>query len=433
MPNAPPCLRSKGIEPSARRHNPESGSTLRHPADTDAHCEGVARTNSIPAVHVSTPATRTAAGLAVVALVIFAFCVNAAVRLPCRDACGSDIGRLYEDRGVDRHHAPYFDRDLEYPPVIGLVMYTAGYPFDAGLRGRFLVNVVVLGALAAVTTWLLWRRYGNATYRWALAPPLFISGLTNWDILAVAPATIALLRWEVGDALSAGLLIGTGASAKVFPFLYLPMLGAASVAARDWRRTRDLVCGALGGLAVCAVPVYVAKPEALRYFLHFHGVRGPSRGSIWFYVFRDSSMQLWLPRNVMVDIVNVVTTSLIAIAVIVFATRVLRGKLTPLAACALATMTFVGTNKIYSPQYDLWLVPFMVMLPVRTKLVVHFYVSSFLAFVLVASEGHIVGRPLSLYIVACGVVYRFVVLILIVREIWVCGSKRQPAANTVAA
>jgi hypothetical protein len=121
----------------------------------------------------------------------------------------------------------------------------------------------------------------------------------------------------------------------------------------------------------------------------------------------------------MVDIVNVVMAAVIVAAVAMLPMRVAKNHLSPIAACALAIIAFVATNKIYSPQYDLWLVPFLVMLPVRTKLVVHFYVSSFLAFVLVASEGHIVGRPLSLYVVAIGVCYRFRVLVLIAREIWV--------------
>src|SRR3954463_6518945 len=145
-------------------------------------------------------AVRVAGGWVLVALVVLAFCINAGVRLPCRTVCGSDIARLYEDRGVDRAHAPFYDRDLEYPPVIGLVMYTAGYPFDASLRATFVLNALLLCALAVITTWMLWRRYGDVTVRWALAPPLFISGLTNWDLLAVAPATIGLLQWEAGQA-----------------------------------------------------------------------------------------------------------------------------------------------------------------------------------------------------------------------------------------
>ena len=59
--------------------------------------------------------------VALVAFVILSFCINAGVRLPCYDVCGTDIGHDYEDRGIDRHHPPFFDRNFEYPPLIGEV------------------------------------------------------------------------------------------------------------------------------------------------------------------------------------------------------------------------------------------------------------------------------------------------------------------------
>jgi hypothetical protein len=366
--------------------------------------------------------TAVGAGLALVAIVVLGFALNAAVRMPCRDVCGSDLGRLYEDRGIDRGHIPYFDRDLEYPPLIGAVMYGAGSVFDAGLRGRFLVNAALLCGLAALTTWLLWRRYGSAARRWAFAPPLYVSGLTNWDLLAVAPATIALLQWEAGNAFVAGVLIGAGSSAKLFPLLFVPMLVASCFAKRDWRSFRALAAGVIIGVAVFAGAVYAVAPDALRHFLRFHSIRGPSRGSFWYYPFRGPSMELWLPRNIMVDVVNAVTATLVIASIAVLAACVARRRLTWLGACALAVSAFVVTNKIYSPQYDLWIVPFLVMLPVRTRLVVHFYISSVLAFLMVATEGHIVGRPLSLYFAAAAVLYRLVVHVFIALDFWRCGS-----------
>src|SRR5689334_22111822 len=152
-------------------------------------------------------------------LVTGGFFINASVRMPCRDVCGADLGRLYEDRGIDRAHPPYFDRDLEYPPVIGMLMWAATVPFDQGLRMKFVLNAIVLFGLALATTWGLWLRYGKRTWRWALAPPLLLEGLTNWDLLAVAPATFGLMQWEAGSAALAGGLVGVGAAAKLMPAL----------------------------------------------------------------------------------------------------------------------------------------------------------------------------------------------------------------------
>ena len=354
-------------------------------------------------------------GLLLVAFVVTGFAVNGAVRLSCYDGCGSDLARLYQDRGIDRSHPPYFQRDLEYPPVIGAVMYAAVLPIEHGLRARFVFNALVLTALAALTTWMLWRRYGTATRRWALAPPLILQGLTNWDLLAVAPATIGLLQWQSGSAFVAGLLLGIGAAAKLCPLLYVPILAASCVPAASWQRLRALITGAVAGAAVCALPVYALKPSAFTFFVHFHGNRTPSRGSLWFYVCCTPLMHPWLSRPHIVIASNVIAASvLVVVGVLIVATA--RGRLTPLAACGIATIAFIVTNKIWSPQYDLWVVPFLVMVPVRTKYVVHFYVSSTLVWFFLATENHFLHRPLSLWVLLMMVVYRVVALGFIARD-----------------
>lgn len=357
-----------------------------------------------------------AGGLVLVGIVLLALCVNAAIRLPCRDVCGSDIARLYESRGIDRDHAPFFDRDLEYPALVGLVMYAAGIPFDGSLRPSFLLNALLLVSLAAITTWMLWRAYGSRARRWVFSPPLLVESLTNWDLLAVAPATIGLLRWETGGAFWAGVLLGLGSGAKLFPALYVPILVAACVPLRVWRRARDVVVGAVIGLGIVAIPVYLAAPEALEHFLTFHGRRNPTWGTIWFYLLRDPSMHAWVPRQDLADIGTVIAATLVVAALVALVLLTARARLHHLRACALATIAFIVANKVYSPQYDLWLVPFLVMIPVRFKLVVHFYASSLLVFVLSAAISHVVDTPAFLYLMGAAVVYRLVMLVLLARD-----------------
>jgi uncharacterized membrane protein len=367
---------------------------------------------------------RLAGGGVLVAIVVAGFAVNAAVRMPCREVCGSDIGRLYLDRGIDRAHPPYVDRDFEYPPLTGLVMWAASVPFDHGLRGAFTATALLMLALAAVVTWMLWRRYGTATRRWALAPPLLLEGLTNWDVLAVAPATIALLEWDAGRAASVGLLLGAGAAAKLYPALFVPILVAACIPTRAWRRARAVVLGFVAGAGAFAIPVYVAAPHALRYLVTFHRVRGPTRGSLWFFAFRDLAMNPWLRDGVRVANAGAVVITGLVLAVVVV--RVSDARLDPVAACALATIAFLLANKVYSPQYDLWIVPFFVMLPISTRLVVHFYVASFVVFLCIAAAGHVVAHPLSLQLTGAAVLYRMVVLLLAARAFWRVPADRHP-------
>jgi uncharacterized membrane protein len=264
---------------------------------------------------------------------------------------------------------------------------------------------------------MLWRRYGTSTRRWALSPPLLLEGLTNWDLLAVAPATISLLQWEAGNVAFAGALIGLGAIAKLYPAVFIPVLLAACIRDRSWARARTLMLGFLGGVAVVAIPVYAAAPQSFRYFLDFHRVRAPSRGSVWFYVFRNPiDMTLWTAHQV--GLVNIAGALALVAALAVLIYRVARGRLDVVAGTALATIAFVLSNKIYSPQYDLWLVPFFVMLPVRSRLVAHFYMASVLNFVLTAAAPNVFTGPFRLQSVGIVVVYRFVVLVRIARQMW---------------
>ncbi len=357
-------------------------------------------------------------GLLLVAVVVFGFCVNTAVRMPCRDVCGLDIGRMYDDHHVDNTHLPYVSSNLEYPPLIGEVMAAAHAPFQHGLRNPFLANMVLLTALAAITTWMLWRRNGKRTWRWALAPPVLVQGLQNWDLLAVAPATIGLISWENGFALSAGLLLGIGAAAKLFPALFVPILAASSL---GWGRTRNaarLLVGAAVGFAVFVVPVYAAAPRALSYFFGFQSTRVPDRGTVWYFLFRaPKSMQPYLSADLLSHFSSAGFTLLLGAALVTLSWLAWRGRISPFGACALVTIVCLVTSKIYSPQYDLWIVPFFVLLPVRTKLVVNFYIASFAVFVTTAGDDHLIHRPGSSYLLCVAVLYRFVVYLLVARDI----------------
>jgi hypothetical protein len=49
-----------------------------------------------------------------------------------------------------------------------------------------------------------------------------------------------------------------------------------------------------------------------------------------------------------------------------------RRSLAPQAIAAAAIVLFLATNKVFSPTYDVWLVPFFVLLPIRRRVWVTF-------------------------------------------------------------
>src|SRR4029077_3917179 len=96
--------------------------------------------------------------------------------------------------------------------------------------------------------------------------------------------------------------------------------------------------GFLIGAAVFVIPAYTLAPDALRYFLHFHSVRTPSRGSVLFFVFRDASMHPWLPHATEARAATLVALLALAAAMLALVVLVARRRVGALPACALATM-----------------------------------------------------------------------------------------------
>ena len=73
-----------------------------------------------------------------------------------------------------------------------------------------------------------------------LSPALLVTGLVNWDLMAVAFVAGALWAWARGRPVLTGVLIGLGAATKLYPlFLLGPFLVVAwrraTAAARSWR------------------------------------------------------------------------------------------------------------------------------------------------------------------------------------------------------
>ena len=355
------------------------------------------------------------AGLVGLCLVIFA--VATVARLGCRDVCASDIGHLYEARGIDRGSLPFVDRPLEYPPLIGVVMYVAGVPGNGSPRVSFVLNALGLALLAALVTWQLWRRFGARASRWLCAPPLIFEGLVNWDLLAVAPAVGGLLIWG-RSAFGAGALLGVGAAAKLFPGIYVAMLVAGCVPAREWRRAGRVVMGAALAVAAIVVPVLLVAPDAVDYFLDFHAERSPTRGTLLSLVLRHPALpDSWVPPSAFATVGTITSIILTGLALGLLATWVARGRLDVIPACAVGTIAFLLANKVYSPQYDLWLVPFLVMLPVRSRLVTHFYASSLIMFLLSFVFSHFVPKALFFQLNGAGILYRAIVLVVISRDL----------------
>jgi Glycosyltransferase family 87 len=299
---------------------------------------------------------------------------------PYNRLCYSDVVALYgsadRDRGLDEDRLPYLDGQNEYPLLSGLAMWAAAVPATSA-ASFFNWSAVLLTACALATAWALYRMAGRHALMFALAPTLALHAFVNWDLLAVALATVATLAFLRARDASAGGLLGLGAAAKLYPGLLL--IPFAIDRLRTGRR-REAVALVVVGAAVWLVlnlPFALAAPERWAEFYRFNTVRPPDFDSLWFLL----GWHLGLEWDVgVVNSVSLVTFGVVAAAVWLVASRVRQGFPAWTFGFPLLVV-FLLTNKVYSPQYGLWLLPWFALTLPDLRLFMAFQVADVAVFV----------------------------------------------------
>jgi uncharacterized membrane protein len=271
-------------------------------------------------------------------------------------------------------------RYMEYPVLTGVYQYlsmalaktytavtklSAAVPVVAEVVMFF--NIAALGLALAwlVTVWattqLAGRRMWDAAVV-AASPVLIFHAFTNFDALATACAAGAMLAWARRRPALAGALIGVGVALKLYPLLlFVPLL----ILGLRTGRLRDVGKSALAAVAtwlVVNLPVMVMFPRGWAEFFVLNTRRGDDMDSLYnvvksFTGWRgfDPALGFWEPPSAL----NAVSAAMFIICCIAIVyiglTAQQRPRLAQLAFLVVAA--FLLTNKVWSPQYSLWLVP----------------------------------------------------------------------------
>jgi uncharacterized membrane protein len=242
-------------------------------------------------------------------------------------------------------------------------------------------NIAAFGLALAwlATVWatamLAGRRIWDAALV-AASPILIFQIFTNFDALATALAVGGLLAWARRRPALAGVLIGLGVAAKLYPGLLLVPL---FLLALRTGRLRDAVRTALAALATWALvnaPVAVRYPRGWSEFFRLNSRRGDDMDSLYNVVKSftgwkgfDSGLGFWEPPILLNAVVAVLFLLCCAAIGYIALTAPRRPRLAQLAFLVVAT--FLLVNKVWSPQFSLWLVPLAVLaLPHRRILLV---------------------------------------------------------------
>ncbi len=278
--------------------------------------------------------------------------------------CYSDIPLLYFSRGLDEGVVPYVDpvpadRAIEYPVLTGALMglTAALVPAVADSRDRarwyFDVNVVLLAVFAAATVVATARTVPHRPWDGALvalAPGLLLAGSINWDLYAVGLTAYALLAWARLRPGWAGVFLGLAVATKFYPLLLLGPLVLLGLRTRRLGAVATTAGTALLTWLAVNVPVMVVNYENWVLFYRFSTERPAGFGSLWY------ALQL-LGRPVP-DVNTIALGSFVACCVAIAVLALAAPRRPRLASLAFLTVAaFLLTNKVYSPQYVLWLIP----------------------------------------------------------------------------
>jgi uncharacterized membrane protein len=275
-------------------------------------------------------------------------------------ACYSDLPHLFLERGLSTGAIPYLSTDpaaqsFEYPVLSGAIAWLTALVANGNQRVFFDVNVLVLAALAVVTVWATAQLAGRRPWDAAIvaaAPTLLLAATINWDLLAIALTALALLAWARRHPVLAGVLLGLGTAAKLYPLFVLGPLLVLCLRADRMRAFGQTLGAAVVAWTAVNLPVAVVNYEGWIAFFRFNVARAAEFGSPWYAL---EQLDYGLPDGAL----NPIATLLFAAACAAIAWLGLsaqrRPRLPQLVFLVLAA--FLVTNKVYSPQYVLWLLP----------------------------------------------------------------------------
>jgi len=305
--------------------------------------------------------------------------------------CYNDIYPLYFGEGLADKKIPYWDAHLvstdqpghptgevEYPVMIGAAMEVGSLAtralYPSNERGQGFIDLTwlmltIAAVIAVIATALTNRRRIWDAAMFAAAPSLILAGLINWDLLAVALTSLGMLAWSRKRNFLAGALLGLAVATKFYPIVFFLPLLLLCWRARQLKAFWTALLGAALAWAVVDVPLAIKRPEGWFRFYYFSRTRGADWGSIWYVFSKPETLPIFhhdihfFGLNYTTNQLNLYEAAAIAIAFLGVCWLALAARRRPRLPqlCFLTLAFFLVLNKVYSPQYVLWLLPLVVL------------------------------------------------------------------------
>jgi hypothetical protein len=321
----------------------------------------------------------------------------AALRFPVLPVPSGALLEYFEQAGrVLSGMIPYRDFPSEYPPLASVPLLLphlwpgqdhAGYLWAMAIENALLASAIG-GVLAAITgqnesPWDTRRVLGGYVLLVFVLAPVLAWRFDLFAALLAALGLLAALRRRSGIA---GAVLGVGALVKIFPAVLVPVLALRLLVRREARGLAGLVGAFALTVGVVMAPFMVAAGTGALSFVDYQDARGLQIESLpgglvllanelvgvgatiaWFY----RAFEVVSPIN---EVLLSVQTPLMAVLLgLVLASCWLRfrydmrtiGRVSwesIAASIVAAVLALIVANKVLSPQYLIWLLPFGALL-----------------------------------------------------------------------
>jgi hypothetical protein len=284
----------------------------------------------------------------------------------------TDTG-LYEQYGdrMTSGDVPYRDFELEYPPLAlpVFVLPSLGHERDRNAYDRWFDREMALAMLLLLLGVALITNAAPVPLLVVAASPLLIGPvvLSRFDAWPTALAILALAAFLRERLAVAAVLLGAAIAAKLWPFVLLPLFAVRL----GRRRGPAFAAGTLGVAAAFFLPFFVLAPRGVWHTFHeqlFRPLQLESLGGALLVAAHHvlgTGVEIettYGSQNIAgsaAGVVSVALTVALAASLVVVWARA-RDVVAGAAACVTALLAF---GKVFSPQFVVWLVPFVAVVP----------------------------------------------------------------------
>jgi uncharacterized membrane protein len=284
--------------------------------------------------------------------------------------CYTDIYPLYFGEGLSAGKVPYLGHPVEYPVVIGGAMQAVAWlvqPISQSyLRGREFFDVtVLLLTLFALAGTLATAYLAGPARRWtallvALSPALILASFINWDLIAMGLVAVGMAAWAARRHVLAGVLLGLAVATKFYPVVFFGPLLLLCLRAGRLRAFGVTTAAAVVTWLAVNLPVAIAAPVGWSRFYRMSDTRAADWGSIWYFF----QTEHWpLVGGLSTDALNKLSLVVFAVGCLLTGVLILAAPRRPRVpqVFVLVLIIFLLDNKVWSPQYAIWLVPLVVL------------------------------------------------------------------------